>query len=281
MRQLSRIFLFGMVLLIGSCNSSSLKTYSQLGDLRILAVVVKDTNGSTSEGSPGDTFTVNPYISDIVSTGAITFSIVGCVDPGVSYGASPTCAGSSSLTTYTLSSVTAPYTDFAGTFTVTIPSAILSGQSTATQYNGYNYILLITATNTNGTSVTSLKRITVSTKSTKNNNPSISSITSSGATLGALSTGSVVSLAYVAGAGSAESYQYENSDGSFTSYTETLQATWFATDGSLQYTRTNDGGTTQFTAPSSYPTSRSSVIVTVLRDGRGGEAVVKNTIHLN
>jgi len=262
-----------------ACSSQNLKIYSSLGDLRILAIVV--ANGTAAEASAGDTFTVTPYISDLNSTGTISFSVTGCVDPGVSYGATPTCSGSATSTTYTLASVTAPYTDFTNSFSVTIPSTILTGQSAQTDFNGYSYLLFVTATNSSGTQVTGFKRIIVSTKTPKNQNPTLTAILNNGSTLGTLSAGATASLSYQSGSGSAETYLVENSDGSTYSVTETLQATWFGSDGTFSYTRTNDGGTTTYTAPSSYSTTRSSFIVCVLRDGRGGEAVAKTVIHSN
>jgi hypothetical protein len=270
-------FALTLAILCLSCNSQTLKVYSTLGDLRFLAIVA--ANGTAAEASPGDTFTVTPYISDLNSTGTISFSVTGCVDPGISYGATPTCTGSATAQSYTLASVTAPYTDFTGSFSVTIPSSILTGQSAQTQYNGYSYLLFITATNSNGLQVTGFKRILVSTKSSKNQNPTLIAILNSGSTLSTLSAGATATLSYQAASGSAESYSVENSDGSFYSTTETLQATWFGSDGTFTYTRTNDGGTSTYTAPSSYPTTRSSFIICVLRDGRGGEAVLKTVIH--
>jgi len=284
---------FALVLfsfLFVSCTKDNFPKYVALGGLRVLALVASDGTAPSvgkAEGNPGDTFTVTPYLSDVNSAGALSYEAFGCIDPGVSYGAEATCSNDAAAVNLGAGTVTGlnagnVFTGAVGTLSVTVPSTILTGRNAVDKYNGVNYLVTYKVTNSAGQSVKSFKRIPISDSTsgkTKNSNPGISRVLANGATLGALAAGSAVELAAEATAGSSEAYSYLTSSGAQSSSSETLQATWFYTDGELKYYRTTDSATTTFTAPGEYPTTRSSLIITVLRDGRGGESVQSSVIH--
>jgi hypothetical protein len=273
-----------------SCSNDNFPKYVALGGLRILAIVASDNtapNAGKAEGSPGDVFTLTPYLSDVNSAGVLNYTAFGCVDPGVSNGAEATCAndpaavnlGSGTVTGLSTANV---YTGATAGISVSIPSTILSGRSNIDSYNGVNYLVTYAVTNSLGQTVKSFKRIPISDPTTgksKNSNPGISRILANGATLTTLSGGAVVDLSTEFTAGSNETYSYMTTSGGQSSNTETLQSTWFYTDGEVKYYRTTSTDSTTYTAPDSFPTSRGALIVTVLRDGRGGEAVQVNQVH--
>lgn len=263
-------------LALGACSDDNLPKYVQLGGLRVLALRA-DKSGATgqAEFSPGDTVTITPYVSDYGGGGrTVTYQAYGCVDPGVSYGADPSCDGSSTSTllangTLTLSAADS-YTAAATTLSATIPSTILASRTAIDQYNGVSYLVTYQLTATGGASVKSFRKLTVSLASkTKNQNPSLTAILASGATLAAMPAADVsVSAGY--SAGSVEAYSAYKSDGTLQSKTEQLLTTYFITDGSLKYFRTVNSETTTYTPSYPAPTDHQAVMVAVTRDDRGG-----------
>ena len=273
------VILIGLSLL--SCSNETFPKYVALGDTRILEIIA-----SSPEVNPGASVTLTPYVSDINSSGTLSFAWQACTDPGISYGAVPTCTGSAtatSITTGTVSGLSSSnsFTGPVGSFIVSVPSTILALASTQDLFNGVNYLVTYQISNASGDTVKSFKRIVVSdsTKSTKNSNPVISQILANGSALGTLSAGAQVSLAMSASASSAESYTVKNADSSLSSLTETLQTTWFYSDGEVKYYRTTGSDTNTYTAPSAFVSSRNTFIVAVLRDGRGGLAISRVDIH--
>jgi hypothetical protein len=263
------------------CQPDTLPKYVELGDLRIL-----DISADTPEVNPGATVTLTPVISDINNAGALTFAWQACVDPGISYGANPTCEGNATATSVTTGAVAGlnagnTFTAAVGTLTVTVPATILALASTAVKYNGATYLVTYNVTNSLGYTVKAFKRILVSdpTKTTKNSNPTITQVLADGTVIGTLTAGQKVELSMDSPAGSQESFSVLNSDGSFTAQVETLQTTWFYSDGGTKFYRTLGADKNLFTAPETFPAARSSFIVAVLRDGRGGIAMQKLVIN--
>ncbi|MFZ4405386.1 MAG: hypothetical protein ACOYOK_14905, partial [Pseudobdellovibrionaceae bacterium] len=189
------ILVFLAALLV-ACSKDTFPKYVALGDLRILAIKV-----SAPEVNPGATVTLTPYLSDIGGDGNLQYSWQACVDPGVGLGAEPTCDGNSTATSVTSGTINTlnsanTYTATANTFAVTVPSTILVGRATVDSYNGVNYIVLYSVTNSTGTTVKSFKRIVVSlsSKTSKNSNPSLSQILSSGVAVSTLAAGTEYTL---------------------------------------------------------------------------------------
>ncbi len=65
-----------------------------------------------------------------------------------------------------------------------------------------------------------------------------------------------------------------NAVGTTTAETEVFETTWFVSDGAIENPRTRVGESTEWETPASAPVGRQSVVVGVLRDERGGTAVL-------
>ena len=173
-----RLILCAMALLfLPTCGTSTLPTYVQLGDLRILTLQAQSNQSEVNPGTSG--VTIQPVVSDINGGGrTLTVTVQTCADPGISLGAPPQCANvdstsTSSFSTTTLS-VNSTYTGLAPTVTVNVPASPTNyaAATTVEQYNGVAYLVFYTLSASDGTSVTAFKRIMVSSPSkvTKNLN---------------------------------------------------------------------------------------------------------------
>lgn len=271
-------FCLGMIVL--GCSEDTLPKYVALGDLRILALAA-----SAPEVDPGTSVTITPYVSDFNNTGPLQFAWQACVDAGVGYGATPTCEGNltaTSVTTGTVSTLNAgnTYTAAADGFSVSVPTTVLTGRSDVDQYNGVAYLVMYSLTNASNQTVKSFKRIIVSApaKSTKNQNPGISAVLANGAAFASLAAGTRFDMSLMFSS-SPETYQQKKADGSLAGQTETYQATWFYSDGETKYYRTTSNDGNQYTTPAAFPAGRSSFLVIVLRDDRGGVTVTKASVN--
>lgn len=275
-----RACLIAAIFALAGCGSNNFPSYTQLGDLRVLAI-----QASSPEVAPGSSSNLTVLLSDINGGGrTITETVTACTDPGIGYGAVPTCVGASDLlsltptsNTFTLSSPA--YTQALTSLSVTVPSTILSQRSTVDQFNGVSYIVEFTFTASNGaSSVTAFKRIVASTKNTYNyafnSNPSITDIlTASSASVTTLSAANGTLYPNILSS-SQEIFPVMASDGSISSYQETLTTTWFASDGGFNVQRTQNTDGNGYGAPTALPSGHSVVLVAVTRDGRDGESYV-------
>lgn len=260
-------FVIGLTALsLGGC-AKGLPDYFLLDSLRVLAI-----KASEPEVDPGTTVILTPLISDVLGVGrTLTYTVQGCLDPGVALGATPTCdddpdATTSAAATFTLS---APqYTGPAPDVSVTVPATILETRNPIDQANGVAYLVLYEIQASETEKVTSFKRIIVSSRTTKNLNPSIASIQSDGTDLAALST-VAQTLTPIFAAESAETYAVLSASGTSATKTEELTTTWFVDQGAVKYARTDSNSSNTWTPPTT-PTG-SPFLVVVLRDGRGGE----------
>jgi len=272
--------LFGALVISFSsgCMDGDFKKYVELGELRILGIVA-----SQPEVSPGDSVTLTPWISDINNAGTLNFSWVACVDPGVSRGAEPSCLGNPTATppqTGTVSTLNAgnTFSDAADSLSVTIPATVLLGRSTIDQWNGIAYLVVYTVSSSAGAQVTAVKRLIVSdpAKTTKNQNPVVTDVLADGAPFTSLSVGRKYTLSSTLSA--AEAYQVRRQDGVAVDRVETLQSTWFYTDGETQFYRTLNTDANTYETPSAFPATRNSFLILSVRDGRGGQALLKKNL---
>lgn len=275
-------FISGVICLTLSCSDSKLPKYVELQDLRILTLIA-----DTPEVDPGASVTITPVISDINETTSLSFEAYGCIDPGVSLGAKPTCEGNTTKTLLGQGTITTAssldmaqnFTGSAPSFTATMPSNVVmfSQRSSVDQYNGVSYLITYKISNTAGKSVESFRRILVSNKnaSDKNTNPAINNILSQGAALGnnALPVAGKFTLQVELGANAQQIYPFKKADESIENRVEEITTTWFITDGSLKYFRSTNQDTNEFTAPESLPSIRKSFLISVSRDSRGGVAI--------
>jgi hypothetical protein len=251
--------------------SGSLPSYTTIDDLRVLTL-----KAEPPDVSAGATLTVTPLISDVNGAGrTLQYSAVGCLDPGLLYGAEATCEGSATLvtlasaTSFTLSSPA--YTEAGPSISVPIPTTVAIRRSTADLYNGVAYLFVYTVTAPDGKTVKAVKRLIASTRTTRNSNPVLSDIvTDASVSLGSTLPGAEVTLKASHAAGVQESYDLMRVDGTKVDVTEKVITTWFLSDGTMAIKATLEGETNVFTPPTTKPTAHSTVIVGVTRDGRGG-----------
>ena len=83
---MKKIFVI-LLLCLTSCTKDNLPEFNKLDGLRILAF-----QAATPEVNPGMAVTLTPIISDIGAT-SLNFSASSCIDPGISFGADPSCDG--------------------------------------------------------------------------------------------------------------------------------------------------------------------------------------------
>lgn len=258
-----------------SCAMNDFPKYSALDRLRILALVANVPE--IQNPSAGTTnVQLTPYLSDLNGTGTVALEIQSCLDGGVAYGAEPTCAGAATASSVLNQTVTFSDVERTGaptgaiTVPLSIPAGLLSSYSSALQYNGVAYLITVKATR-GSESVRSFRRILLSTKA-PNQNPVLGDLLVNGSSLTSLPSGEVA-LSFSA-TGSPEGYQYLTTGGTVQSLTEVYETTWFVTDGTIESPRSRQGETVTWKAPSTAPSGRQSVVVGVLRDGRGGVHVL-------
>lgn len=268
-----RWWLLPLAMLAG-CDRSEFKDVSVLGDLRVLAMPI-----DAPEVAPGTTVNVTPFVTDLKGGGrALSYSAEGCVDPGLSVGAELTCAGRPDrlvIATDVALPLAAPdYTGSAPTFAVTIPANILDNQPATVQANGYAYLLFYTVKAADGASVRAFKRIFASTKSPKNTNPVVSAVTGDGAPLGALPT-ALTKLEVTLTPASFESYPQLDVDGRPVTKNEDPLVSWFVSDGTVDPIQDAVKEAVSWQPPTAAPAGRPVLLVAVVRDRRGGDAVFR------
>ena len=280
---------FTLTLLLSGCADNGLPSYYELGDLRVLGILAENALSqpiSEVDPSSGPTVTLTPIISALEAGTALgnaasdltlTLTWQSCVDPGISFGASPSCEGvpgASNATTVsgTLPSQSGSYTGILsvnGTHSVTIPTTFLDLATSREKQNGVNLLvtLQVSASGT-GEIVKSFRRITVTTRSTLNSIPTLSGIRVEGSGSNLTSLPAAESELVPVYTGSAETYSLTSSSGVTTSLTENLTTTWFLSRGELESNRTDTTLSNTYTPATTGTTPQ--FLVALLRDTRGG-----------
>jgi hypothetical protein len=265
------ILTFFIFCIFSGCSSNDFGKYNEIRSFRVLAL-----KASAPEVSTGASPTITPVVSDIDGNGrTITYSVEACSDPGIGFGATPSCSGASDQTnlgTFNSSALNSGnyYTSALTALTVTIPSTALSNRSTIEQYNGVAYIVIFTFT-LGGTQVKAFKRIIVSTNPTKNNNPSLSDLkygSQTGSSATVLISDTAASIFPTFSGTSRETYSSLTSTGETVTSVEDLDLTWFTTDPEFSLQRTTNDEANGLKNGAGI---RPKAIVVVVRDGRGGE----------
>jgi hypothetical protein len=255
-----------LALLAAGCADGDLPKYQKLGGLRILALQADAPE--IAEASLPATVNVVPFVTDVDGAGRqITLDLEACLDPGVGFGATPSCAHDPTRTTATQSFTPAAprFTGAAAAFAVTVPVTVPLGWSETARFNGVPYLVIVRA-RAGSDAVDSIKRIIVSTRSGRNSsNPAAPAVQKDGSTLSALPAAESV-LTPLLGSGLGEAYPVRYDDGTELTRTETTTLSWFVNDGELKHSRT-DGTSANTWKP---PVSGTSFLVLVLRDDRGG-----------
>jgi hypothetical protein len=254
-------------LAISGCASDDLPERYRLGGLRTLAL-----QAAASEVADGGSTTVTPLVSDF-GGGSRTVSYVAeaCLDPGVAYGAEPTCTGSATFQALGVGTVTfldSRRTVAAPAVPITVPAGILAGRPSEQQANGVAVLFIYRLTADADTS-TAFRRIIVTSRAALNANPDITGATVDGAAFTALPTVEK-RIRPTFGAGpQAESYTLQFPGGATETRTEELSISWFVAFGELRRSILSDDHENTYTPPAG-ATSRNPFLVLVLRDDRGG-----------
>jgi hypothetical protein len=262
--------------LFAACGDDDLPKSTDLGGLRILAIQA-GSDGAAAEYAEGQTVQLTPYISDYNQTRTVEFEAMWCLDPGVSYGAQPSCEGVPGATSLGNGAITFGDPNRTGAAnplpaSFQIPAGLLATRLPTDQFNGVAVLFTYKLRASDGATTKSFKRVIVSNKPAKNNNPPAPAIQVAGAPLSAYPAGPVQVSASVAPSAN-EAFQEMKRDGSLTGRTEELLTSWFISDGTLELFRTINGQATKFEPPATKPTGRTPIIVAVTRDSRGGVAV--------
>ncbi|MBC7385608.1 MAG: hypothetical protein H7301_05510 [Cryobacterium sp.] len=284
-----RVYLFSVLssalLFFSGCGSDDLPDYFLLDRLRVVAAT---TATSAAEFSPGDSVNLSFHLIDPLGRGrSLFYSMVRCVDPGVSLGAYPSCAGNPTVTaavtgTFVPGSAATNHYGVLAAPAFTLPSAAVvyldprsgSSRSAVDQFNGVGYLVVLTLTASPTETLTTFKRVIVSSKPTKNNNPTFASpaLLMNGADASSVSlTAAPVSLREQLSSGSTESYSVANADGSFSPATESLTVSWLVTSGEMRVSRTDPGTENKHTPANPLPAVTSYLLIA--RDDRGGSTV--------
>ncbi len=258
---------------------SKLPKYVELNSLRVLSLI-----SDKPEVQPTNSVTITPIISDINETSTLSYQAFGCVDPGVSLGAEPTCANNATKISLAQGTITsASNSDMAQNFTGTAPSfsvaippdtVIFNQRSEVEKYNGLTYLVEYKLTNSQNQVVTGVKRILVSNKTSaeQNTNPVVTQLQSNGVALGNndFPTSGKFSINILFSADSFQTYILKKEDGTPQSRSEELTTTWFITDGSLKYFRSSNQESNVYTAPDAVSSTHKSFLISISRDSRGG-----------
>ncbi len=282
MKKMNLLKIMGLIaftLQLSGCSDDELPEFTKLEKLRIIALEL-----SNPEVSPGATVTVTPWLSDITEATGLSDSVSVCVDPGISFGVSPTCDGNSTKvdirTNFALTVTGSDFTGSANNFSVTIPvdAIVFATASAQDQWNGVSYLIDYRLQNSRGEQARAIRRIIVSSasKTSKNSNPIVSDIFANGVSMVSLPlAGAQVSLSTDLTTTSEEVYQVQDSKGALQLEVEKLTVTWMLTDGETEFFRTSVGESVLFTGPDAAPSGRQAHILAVVRDDRGGVRVIK------
>ncbi len=265
--------LLPLILLLCSCGNDNLPKVEILKGFRILGI-----SATNPEVAPGGSSTLSVLISDTEGGGrVINGSYIACVDPGIALGAEATCLKDPTAIsgTYTIDT-TVPdlannlYTGFSGTLGVTIPASILDGRSEREKFNGVGYIVIFTF-QVDGRRVTSFKRIISTNRGVLNSNPAAPTILVNGGAVSGIPREddrlSVTGL-------NPESYQFQNVDGTIENRQEDLDVAWYLNSGEVNKPKASSLDQVEITEAPSGP----FLILSVVRDGRGGLSVQRNFI---
>lgn len=270
MRLLLSFFALFFVL---SCGNDNLPKVEVLAGFRIIGI-----SATNPEVAPGGASTLSLYISDPQGGGrVINGSYVACVDPGIALGAEASCSKDPSAVSGTYSiDTTVPdlannlYTGFSGSLALTVPATILNLRPDRDKFNGVNYLAIFTF-QVDGKTIKSFKRIVATNRGSLNANPATPTILVNGGAIASVpredDSLSVTGI-------TPESYQFQNIDGTVENRQESLEIAWFVNSGEVNRPKALLGDEVEFTEAPAGP----FLILSVVRDGRGGFSVQRNYI---
>ncbi|HMQ11151.1 MAG TPA: hypothetical protein PKC21_01630 [Oligoflexia bacterium] len=249
--------------------------FFNLGEFRLMAVIVDQPE---VDASMNNTVSLTPWISDVDAQGRlVSLSIVACLDPGIGFGAEPTCQSSDptyqqiTYTDFDTNTLSAQYYSGAmDSFDVTIPSGLISMLDSETQFNGVDYIVSMIFT-AGDEEIKSIKRIKLSSNPSLNQNPAFEDILVDGSDSIMIADGSEIGFTIQTGS-EPEDYQAYDTEGTLQNQTENYLVTWFVSGGILRFSRTEPGQDNEFSLDDAV--SGEPFVFGVLRDNRGGADIM-------
>ena len=271
--------LFFILILLASCGGDNFNKVEVLKGFRILSVVT-----ATPEVAPSSVANLQLYVSDVEGAGRSHIgTTISCIDPGISFGAKVNCDHDPSAPTaaFTLDTGSGdlPANLFTGlainTVSVTVPAAetIFLGRSAREQFNGVSYIVIFNFT-VDGKEVSAFKRIVVTNRFPLilNQNPSGSSILLNGTAItSAPSENDILEVT----SNLPQTYEYITIEGNTETKTEELAVAWFLTQGEVNKPKSDVNEAVKYLG--SAPTVP-SIVLTVVRDSRGGVEIVRRKL---
>jgi hypothetical protein len=265
-----RLLVFLALFCVG-CADDSFRRVEVLDEFRVLGIVTTDP-----EVSGAGNVDVFPYVSDPNGAGrTVTGTYEYCLDPGVSFGATPSCVGVPGAVTlaysinFTLDSDFAAngYTGQAATpATVVVPATIFTGRSTREQFNGIAMIVVFRFT-VDGREVSAFRRIVATNRGSENDNPAVPTLLLNGGAFGITkpSKGSVLTVSPL---NDEEAYQVQTVDESIENRTESYEVALYVSQGELDRSKISISQSAEF--KESANGAQPFISVVMVRDERGG-----------
>ena len=266
-------------LLFGGCADEGFPRVEVIRNFRILGIVTTDP-----EVSGAAAVNVFPYVSDPNGGGRrVDGTYEYCIDPGVSFGATPSCrdvpgaVSAAYSINFTLDSDFAirGYTGQAATpVMVNVPATILTGRRSREQFNGVAMIVVFRFT-VDGREVSAFRRIVATNRGAENVNPATPTALLNGAAFGVTKPTKGDELA-VAPLNDEEDYQVQTVDGSIETRSESYEVSFYVTRGELDKAKVSINESSEFKESAS--SSQSFTTVVMVRDERGGLSVSREFI---
>ena len=270
---MSKILTILFVLIANSCGDNKLNKVETLSSFRLLAI---QTPNPELTQATGLTVTARPYISDINGGGRIIAAVVdGCIDPGISFGAEANCEGNATkvTTSYSVDTSTLPLLNSGwGNYTsaIAIPDNIFMGKTAREQFNGVPFIIIFSFS-VDGIVYKSFRRILITNRTTLNNNPTLSTLLLNGGTIAKPQNGDYLSAV----SSGPETYDYLRVDGITEARREKMAMAWYVSSGNLDMPKVTASESIRY---KSAPPTTQLLILVVLRDERGGVAVLDSML---
>jgi hypothetical protein len=251
-----------------SCGDDNLSKVERLSGFRVLAI-----EASNSEVSPGDALpSLSLHLVDNVARNIPT-DVAICLDPGISFGAEPSCEGVPGTQTSSLTINTGGFTVTGGEVNygiipfsapINVPGTILDGRSLQEAINGVAVIVHFTF-NLGDKKVEAFKRIVATSRTQKNLNPQFAGpILKNGTTFTTnLRKNDELSI----GVNAPETYTYVAVDGEVINRTETLSLAWYTTSGEFNRPKARPDQSVKYLKNG---VTGSELIIVIVRDERGG-----------
>lgn len=269
-----------LCLFLGSCADPDFPRVEVLDTFRVLGLAT-----TTPEVTGAASVDVFPFVTDPNGNGrTVSGTYEYCVDPGVSFGAPPSCrdvpgavTGSYSINFTADSDFAANgYTGLATTpVTVMVPANLLSGRSSREQFNGVAMIVVLRF-EVDGREVSAFRRIAVTNRGSTNVNPAAPvSILLNGTPIGAQKPSKNDELS-IDPLNDEEVFQVQTVDGTIETRTESYEVAYFISRGELDRSKASVGESVKFLEPAASASSFTAVVM--VRDERGGLSFVREFI---